>query len=137
MKRGFKMINIKKVNKQVEDAILGYFTCKNQYKIEKIDSQYTLIVTVNYTFDFGSVDIIDYINNKTCNVFNIDDNNKKDYNIKKLTVDNILRGYKRYINTHIDDNIYQNIEESIIVNGNTFQNILDILGYWKLKAKLQ
>ena len=131
------MINIKKVNKQVEDAILGYFTCKNQYKIEKIDSQYTLIVTVNYTFDFGSVDIIDYINNKTCNVFNIDDNNKKDYNIKKLTVDNILRGYKRYINTHIDDNIYQNIEESIIVNGNTFQNILDILGYWKLKAKLQ
>ena len=131
------MINIKKVNKQVEDAILGYFTCKNQYKIEKIDSQYTLIVTVNYTFDFGSVDIIDYINNKTCNVFNIDDNNKKDYNIKKLTVDNILRGYKRYINTHIDDNIYQNIEESIIVNGNTFQNVLDIVGRWELKSKLQ
>jgi hypothetical protein len=131
------MINIKKVNKQVEDAILGYLTCKNQYKIEKIDSQYTLIVTVNYTFDFGSVDIIDYINNKTCNVFNIDDNNKKDYNIKKLTVDNILRGYKRYINTHIDDNIYQNIEESIIVNGNTFQNVLDIVGRWELKSKLQ
>ena len=123
------MINIKKVNKQVEDAILGYFTCKNQYKIEKIDSQYTLIVTVNYTFDLGSVDIIDYINNKTCNVFNINDNNKKDFNIKKITVDNILRRYKRYIHT--------NIEESIIVNGNTFQNILEIVGYWELKAKLQ
>lgn len=126
------MINIKKVNKEVDEAILGYFTCKNQYKIEKIDSQYTLIVTVNYTFDLASIDVIDYINNKVCNVFFIDDNSKK-----RITVDNILKSYKKYIHTHIDDNIYQNIEESMIINGNTFQNILDILGRWELKEELK
>lgn len=123
------MVNISKINKEVENVIIEYLTTNQKYKKIALNSQYTMVISHNDILDCVSIDIIDCIENKTANIFYLDEVTKKDFNIKKLSINNT---FKAYYNKLYDYDIFEDINNHLTSNSTTFKKILEITANWEL-----